>query len=353
MSLLTAIGVLLIGGIFWWSQNQIAAAFHGLEQSAELSRKVADLSDHAAAMRTIEKGYLAAPEAQANDRFNRELVTAQSIAKEISSLPVAAELKPQIADVIDTFEGTAGAFEMMDVVQKKIGYTFNDGLLGDLAQTAGDAQVRLKEEMKFGGGPDYEKLLRAVVAVQLAEKEFILNQTDPFLENFTVAFTAFEGLLKKAYMPNEIKADMGEKMSAYKLAFGAYTAAVKERSSSTDLLETLFSLVPPHVEALNAAAQAAQANAERELSDIRALSGTVVGAVILAMLVGLSVLAIVIGRSVSVPLASLQKAMVRLAGGSSDVELPNVSGRNEISEMSKTVAVFRENAVERVRLAEK
>ncbi|MEP4031295.1 HAMP domain-containing methyl-accepting chemotaxis protein [Roseibium polysiphoniae] len=352
MSVLTAIGVLLIGGIFWWSQNQIAAAFQGLEQSAELSRKVADLSDHAATMQVIEKGYLAAPDAHAHAGFNRELATAQSIVEEISSLSVAAELKPQIADVLDTFEGTAGAFEMLDSVQKKIGYSFNDGLLGVLTQTAGDAQLRLKEEMKFGGGPDFEKLLRAVFAVQLAEKEFILNQTEAYLENFTVAFTTFEGLLKKAYMPNEIKADMGEKMSAYKVAFDAYTVAIAERAKSADLLASLFSLVPPHVEALNAAAQAAQVSAEKELSEIRALSGTVVGAVILAMLIGLSVLAIVIGRSVSVPLASLQKAMVRLASGSSDVELPDVGGRNEISEMSKTVAVFRENAIERVRLAE-
>lgn len=62
LSLLTAIGMLSIGGVFWWSQNEVAGAFNKLDQSAGLARSVADLSDIANGMRNIGKGYLARPE---------------------------------------------------------------------------------------------------------------------------------------------------------------------------------------------------------------------------------------------------------------------------------------------------
>ena len=71
-----------------------------------------------------------------------------------------------------------------------------------------------------------------------------------------------------------------------------------------------------------------------------------------AVLIGL-LLSWLIGLSITRPLRQLRAAMKRLAAGETSVEIPVVAARHEIGAMAKTVLVFRDNAVERERLAAK
>ncbi|MCG6122745.1 MAG: methyl-accepting chemotaxis protein [Microvirga sp.] len=59
---------------------------------------------------------------------------------------------------------------------------------------------------------------------------------------------------------------------------------------------------------------------------------------------------IFVGRSIIVPVNALNRAMQKLAGGDVDVDIPHADRRDETGDMARTVVVFRDNAVERVRL---
>lgn len=67
-------------------------------------------------------------------------------------------------------------------------------------------------------------------------------------------------------------------------------------------------------------------------------------------LLGATLLAWFIGRSISRPIVSVTNAMNTLATGDTDVTLDGVERRDEIGDMSRAVAVFRDNAIERQRL---
>ncbi len=352
LSVLTAAGLLTVGAISFWSQSQVADSFSKLEQSAALSREISDLSEHANAMRVIEKGYLAVPEERAHENFLAKLAEARKVVESIASHEAASDLNAELKDVLDTFDGAEGAFASLNEVQKTIGFNSEDGLQAVLNEKADAVQSRLAKEMNFGGGPDFEKMYRSVLAIQLAEKEFIVEANDLALGNFEVAFGRYERLLKKAYLPNEIKDEISANMAIYREAFDSFTAAYSDRIRSAELLENLFDLVPPHVSSLNAAARAAEIQAEERLQSARALSSMIVGGVVVGLLVLLTGLGLLIGRSISVPMMRMQKAMEALASGHSDIELPETRGNNEMSVMARTIAVFRDNAIERVRLAE-
>ncbi|WP_228932404.1 methyl-accepting chemotaxis protein [Roseibium aggregatum] len=351
LSLLTAIGMLTIGGVFWWSQNEVAGAFNKLDQSAGLARSVADLSDIANGMRNIGKGYLARPEEKDHELFEAKLSEAHGVLDDISAKPVAAAFNAEIADVRDTLDGASGAFSSLNTVQREIGFNSETGLRATLSENADEVLKRLKKEMRFGGGPDFEKMVTTMLDVQLSEKKFILDRNDVALGNFEVAFGRYERLLKKAYLPNEIKEDVGTKMAIYREAFDAYTAAVAEKDKSIELLETLFDLVPPRLEALNNAARDAELAAEQDLETVRAYSTLAVVSVIAAFLVSGVLAGMLIGRSIANPLSRLQNAMEELASGHVDVNLPAAKGSVEIAAMARTVSVFQDNAVERQRLA--
>lgn len=351
LSLVTVVGLVIIGGVYFWSQGELNSAFSRMNQSADLAEEVAALSETAARLQIIENQYFAAPSAEAFQRFSAEMVTAIELVTKLENNPAAASYAAQVADVKDTLEGTSGAFEMLDSVRQQIGYTNQDGQLARLDSLTSAVKDRLFEEMKFGGGPDFEKLARAILAVQLAEKEFTLNSTPEAIGVFDEQFAAFEKLLKRVYIQDAIKKELADNMTAYQETFAQYTAAVEQETSSTALLENLFQLVPPHIDALNAAAKDLQAQAATQLGTARSIATYAIGGTILGLLILLPAIAFLVGQSVAGPLAHLQKAMEALAGGQTDIALPEAKGKTELAAIARTVLVFRDNAVERSQLA--
>jgi methyl-accepting chemotaxis protein len=68
-----------------------------------------------------------------------------------------------------------------------------------------------------------------------------------------------------------------------------------------------------------------------------------------ALLLG-GLIAFVIGRGIVRPFAGMTAAMSRLAAGDTDAEIPSRHRKDEIGAMAKAVDIFRQSAIERIRL---
>ncbi|WP_428574999.1 methyl-accepting chemotaxis protein [Roseibium sp.] len=351
LSLFTVVGLLAIGGVFFWSQGELNSAFARMSGSSSLAEQVGALSEAGGKLRTLEERYLASPSAESFNEFSEGLVAANTILDSIEANPAAAAYKVKIDDVRETLNDTKGAFADLDAVQQTIGYDATQGQLAGLNQFAGAVKDRLAEEMKFGGGPDFEKLARAILAVQLAEKEYTLNNTDAAKEVFGEQFGVFEELLQVAYMSDSVKKDLAGNMANYKATFEEYKAAKATKAEREELLGHLFDFVPPRIDELSKVASEMQQEAAAQLESARSIAAYAIGGTILVLLILLPAIAILIGQSVARPLARLQAAMEELAGGQTDVDLPEMAGKTELASMSRTVQVFRDNAVERAELA--
>lgn len=351
LSLFTIVGLLAVGGVFFWSQNELNAAFSRMGESSRLAEEVAVLSETAADLRVVEKQYLGAPSQEGYQSFQTALQEASSQLAAIEQNPAAG---PHLSDVVNVREKLAeanGTFETLDGLQQQIGYDSSQGFLAVLNEKTGAVKNRLQEEMKFGGGPDFEKLARSILAVQLAEKEYTLSNTAEAVETFDAQFAAFEKLLKKVYISDAIKKELADNMTAYKATFDEYKVAAAAKLENIVQLENLFALVPPHIEALNEAAAAIQTEASGQLETARTIALLAIGGTILALLLLLPALAFAIGQSISGPLGRLQVAMEALAGGQTELDIPDLPGNTELASMTRTVRVFQENAVERATLA--
>ncbi|WP_269585294.1 methyl-accepting chemotaxis protein [Roseibium sp. Sym1] len=351
LSLFTIVGLLAIGGVFFWSQSELNSAFARMGDSSLLAEQVGRLSESGANLRAKEEHYIGAPSAESFAAFTAELDKANGFLADVEANPAAAAYSVEVADVRDTLSGTMGAFEMLDAVVQKIGYDATQGQLADLNGFTGAVKDRLAEEMTYGGGPDFEKLARAILAVQLAEKEFTLNNTPESLEAFKTQFEAFEKHLKKVYISDSIKKEFADNMAKYKATFDEYTAAQSDKARQKQLLNDLFDLVPPHIESLSAASTEMQKEAAAQLASARSIAAYAIGGAIMVLLFLLPAIAWLIGQSVARPLARLQVAMEALASGQTELDLPEMSGTTELASMSRTVQVFRDNALEREELA--
>ncbi|MEO9527305.1 HAMP domain-containing methyl-accepting chemotaxis protein [Roseibium sp.] len=351
LSLFTIVGLLAIGAVFFWSQKEVDTAFARMGGSSLLTEQVGKLSEAAVGLRTQEKHYISAPSATSLAVFSEAMSRAHAILVEIAENPAAADHEAEVADVGAVLAEAMEAFRALDAIQQKIGYDGSQGYLAGLDGFAGAVKDRLAEEMKFGGGPDFEKLARAILSVQLAEKEFTRNAGTQALEMFEAEFAAFEKLLKKVYISDAIKEKLAGDMASYKAAFDGYTAANGEKAQTAQSLEALFDLVPPRIASLNAAADTLKQEATAQLAAARSIAAIAIGGTILVLLILLPAIALLIGRSVARPLARLQVAMEALAGGHTDLDLPETGSSAELASMARAVQVFRDNAVERAELA--
>jgi methyl-accepting chemotaxis protein len=89
----------------------------------------------------------------------------------------------------------------------------------------------------------------------------------------------------------------------------------------------------------------AAANVEANAAAVR----TVVIVTIVALLLGL-LFAWLIARGISIPVVDMTAAMSRLAAGDNEVTVPALGNRDEIGEMAKAVQVFKQNAIDKLRM---
>ncbi|WP_213014964.1 MULTISPECIES: methyl-accepting chemotaxis protein [unclassified Rhizobium] len=73
--------------------------------------------------------------------------------------------------------------------------------------------------------------------------------------------------------------------------------------------------------------------------------GSIVGAIVIALMAGLA-----IGSGISRPLLAMTAAMKRLANGETQVEIPGVGRKDEIGVMAETVQVFKDNAIAKINM---
>ena len=99
-------------------------------------------------------------------------------------------------------------------------------------------------------------------------------------------------------------------------------------------------------------ADAVNAELNRETAASIRSSLLTIAALVLAGIAAAVLCALAISRAVVKPLKSITMIMGRLAKGDSQVEIGRLDAGNEIGDMARAVEVFRQNAIERIRLEE-
>ncbi|WP_170230759.1 methyl-accepting chemotaxis protein [Roseibium hamelinense] len=146
----------------------------------------------------------------------------------------------------------------------------------------------------------------------------------------------------------------------------AATESIENMSVATKEFEDAFEQIVASKEQLNAlqmkldqlskdvgteitAIAAAQSELARSAGQTSLLTIGVTLAI--AIVIGIC-LAFVLNMAITRPIKMITEVMARLAGGERDVDIPDTERGDEIGEMSRTVQVFKNNAVERARLRE-
>ncbi|NRG17167.1 HAMP domain-containing protein [Rhizobiales bacterium] len=352
LGVITFMGLATVAGVFWWSQERVGAAFAEAEHYSALDSSARELAEIGAQLESAEKAYLLSPGDSSRMSFEQLLVKSRFELNRISKLANDPSSAAAIGELRSSFDFIETTFAELNDIQARLGFNAQSGLRAALAESSGAVEARIAEELKFGSNPDFEKMVRAVIQIRGAEKDFTLGGGKEAIGEFDGIYAKFEELLERAYIPNEAKEFIGKNMAEYKELFGEYAKAANSRTEMRATIEAGFSNLPPALDRLKKNAGAGAAEAAKSLAETRSRATFLVGGLIVAVLVLVAGLGALIGSSIIQPLKRLRAAMEALAEGHTNVEFPSGEGRTELAAMARTVQVFRDNALERQRLAE-
>jgi methyl-accepting chemotaxis protein len=197
----------------------------------------------------------------------------------------------------------------------------------------------------------------SVLLVRVANWRFLATRDakgpTTFKANAEHAATALAAL-EKADIPDSVRAFIGP----VKAALAAYAMSFDAVATNMIKSDDLFwkSMVPQAVDMLakigKVQEQLKEVSESAKTDTFAAIDSTVSTQMIvggLALVLGV-LIAWIVSRSTIKPVAGMTGAMQRLAAGDNQVEIPSRDSKDEIGAMAKAVEIFKQNAIERIRL---
>jgi methyl-accepting chemotaxis protein len=355
------VAFIAIGIAFMVGDNEVGRAFTSVHRDGAAADASRDLKAGLLLMRAATARFVANPTNQEIRDFADGQEVALHALDNLAATRTASE-RDAIAPLRSTVENLNTQFGALVQEEKALGFHENEGLTGELV-AASDAAARLIHDDLFLAGADAGELSMSLLRMRNDEIEYRLNRLRFSIQPMTgsQAVSARQKFAGEAKKFNEIL-DAVDGDSAMKQRLGstvrAYDQAFARWAASTDKIEPLVldigaetERVLPEADRIIETAEFGANSAVTTLTSSRTQIRHVIASIACAAVLISFILSWLIGRSITTPLGGLRAAMKQLADGDTSAAIPSINAGDEIGAMARTVIVFRDNMIERARLA--
>src|SRR5690348_8405468 len=350
LALIPLIGFLANGVTYVSGEGGVASAFNTSERARQLADASREFKIAVAAMRIAAKDFTVAPHGTLVDAFaasesdaNKSLALIERSAGGMRSDDSVA-LRQTLTDL-------KGNFDKLVTEQRTLGFSEDEGLRKELRETGNAIERAINANMTWLADADAQKLRMALLTMQHYESEYRLDPTDLNHQQFVGAHNSFAETFASVDGTPAMKQKLETEVAHYAEAFERWIAASDRAHPLRAIIDIDSQSMLPRADAIIQSANGAAERASEALtaSQKRTRNGIIAVGIAMVMIgLGLSWL---IGRTITRPLDGLAAVMKRLAGGDTAARIPATGLRDEIGAMARSVIVFRDNMIERERLA--
>jgi methyl-accepting chemotaxis protein len=349
LGVIPVIGLSAIGIAFMTGDREVGRAFMSVHRDTEVANASRDLKAGLLMMRVTAAQFVAHPsDAQVREFAQGQELALQSLDRIETTLAAADQesipaLRAMVQQLGTRFASVVGE-------QRTLGFSETDGLTGVLGATSRAVETII-QDLSWVGQADIGKLTASLMSMRRDEIEYRLTHMPAVERRFLDEVRNFNDLFESVDGAPPMKRQLNEKVQAYHGAFLQWVTAM-------DKIEPLLAQITRDAERVVTEAdrivETAQFSAS-EAATTLAVSRAQIRHFILSMggaaaLIGLG-LSWRIGRSITRPLDDLAAVMKRLAGGDTTPDIPETRAHDELGAMARAVVVFRDNMIERGRLA--
>jgi Methyl-accepting chemotaxis protein len=345
--LLVALAVLAavsFGAAYTLAEARIESMLVAQDGFRRLNDLAGDVRAKAAALQNHEELFLRERDPAAAEAFRQDAAFVAKSLEAMAALPESARVAAQVSELRNGFTTAGQHFDEVARLTETLGLNDSTGLRGHLA-----ASVKaVEDELKMW--PNAGSLLPNMLQMRQAEKDFMLYGTAASLNLHRKYANQFDFALDESALPNSTREDFRKLLSSYSQDMAAFAEGTLALNGEVDALRRQFQTMQPRLTQVFSYAREGMVGALRQQEEVRrSTSRLVAGFGILAVL-SFFAAALVLARSITRPVRLIESAMGRLAGGDHSVLVPGIRRRDEIGDMAKAVAVFKDNAIAMVRM---
>ncbi|GIL39545.1 methyl-accepting chemotaxis protein [Roseiterribacter gracilis] len=355
--LLLGIVALAVGaaGIAYLDMRQTTSV---LQSEVEAARRVSAAADtvaaHALKARLGAKEFLNVKRVTALDLYRAERAPLDAGIDTLQQAAGQGALGADARAVTGDLQAWRATVDKAIAEVERLGVTEDKGLEGALRAAVHAMETRLQKltgDAKGNAAEKLEVLTTKVLMLRRHEKDFMLRRDRKYAADADKRGAEFRELLAGAAISAEGKQDLTSSLDEYLSKLHAYVDGAIAVEAARIASEKSFDALAPKLSKLESdAAAGAQLARDKIAADRIRAERTMLLALSIGVLLAAAA-AVVLIRSVTRPLIRLKEAMLRLAGGDIDIEVPSTTQKDETGDMARAVLVFRDNALTARRLA--
>jgi len=351
VGLVAVLGVAILGGGFFYSNAQQSKSTARKAHLDEVNKLLSSVELKLLATRYTEKEFLI----KAKEKYikaqasSNESITSllKTLGTQITDAPETAALNI-INDNVKKYFGHWDAFVAK---QKEYGFVKSEGLLG-AARNASKAIAKTFDAVSSETSMDQILSMRIVLdKMRRGEMELLARRDPNYIKEVSKLSDTFQIMVNASDLSDEGKAKLTDANKLYLTTFqamgnqnihlhdesGKFKQFYKPAKAELDVL----------IQRIRQESQDADAFVKVVRQDMKILT-----TVMLVLIFGVvSGLVFIIGRGISTPILGMTNAMLSLANGDLNTDIPNQTNTDEIGEMAKATNIFKENMIENERLA--
>ena len=350
LAFIPVLAFLANGITYLWNETEVAHAFDTVNRVGSVADAARDFKAAVGDMRSTARDFAQRPIRELGSNFEQAYQTALdqlAVLKKQLGPAEQAEidmLRSKVADVRDRFT-------TLYKEQQALGFTDTEGVRQRMAETATALERTLNEEIAWASPTDQMKMLIPLLTMRRSEAEYRGDRMLLFQQIFLSEADRFKASLADITASPFVKADLGGYLQAYAGAFKDWVASLNKISPLIAIIDLDTKAMLPDADKIIASAGQREEAAASALATSQIHTRTVIVAVGLGVVALGLALSFLIGRTITRPINGLARAMARLAEGDTSATIPATDEKDEIGRMARTVLVFRDNAIERQRLA--
>jgi len=350
LGVIPVVGFLAMAFVYLTGDAEVGSAFDAARRNTEVSDSSRDLKTGLLIMRTATTDFVARPsDAEVKNFDDGQALAMQSLDRIETALKASAQ--DTVTPLRITVRDLKASFDSLVSEQRSLGFTDSEGMTARFIAAGQAVGQIIDNELSWVAGGDRDKLTMSLLLLRRYGIEYRLKHDQAVERHFHDEIRNFGALFDSVDGAPAMKNKLDQAVQSYASAFAQWVATVENIAPLLSLIEHDSASVLPEADKIIAAAREKTANAGAELAASRAQTRRVI------MFVGLAVVLIGlgcswrIGRSITTPLEELAAVMQRLADGDTSVRPAATHLHDEIGDMARTVVVFRDNMIERERLA--
>ncbi len=351
LALIPVAGFLANGLTYTSGEGDVGRAFATVTQSTALADASRDFKSAVAAMRLVVKDFSVSPNNNLVIIFDESHGLALKALDSISGA-IDQTRAENIVSMRNDVTALRKNFDDLVREQKILGYDDASGLRGNL-HTAGNAVERIiNENMSWLAKDDATNLMMTLLFMRHYEADYRVDQDEVARQQFERGYKKFTDAFALIDGTPQMKSALEGQVKTYADTFQDWVEGYGRVRPIRAIIDIDSQHMLPRADEIIQYARDTADDAARRLDKSQARTRTgiiMVGIAMVALGLGFSWL---IGRSITRPLNGLATVMKRLADGDTTTRIPATHARDEIGEMARTVIVFRDNMIERERLAQ-